>query len=222
MRKRGWLLFGLFFILGLFLTLVIFRDELRQYLVEPLVYLIQYVQRTWMSLDPDALWGLFVITAYILILMSFPPMRRSRRTVDPFVVRASGGRLDFWITEVQQLHRQPTPTKYSLLELKKLTLAVVAFRQHCSLREAELWLEENAQNLPPEVCTLLHYQAAGPAPRSHHRLARWLRQWLSFDFVRSAPAALPAGRQVEVILQFLEGQMEVMHDSRTEVPHLNS
>lgn len=228
MNKRwsGVILVVVFLLAAVALTIV-FRQALREQVVQPLVEFWQTLQDFYHSLSPEMVWAAFLALAYFFTILSFPRLTAQMPT--PFVAREKEryqifaevkpeqereGRLVFWVKEVGRLYTDRLQTRLSVLELKRLVLETIAYREGGGLRDAELWLEENQKSVPPEVMGLLHVR---PLPRADtgcnpltyfwRRLQVWLR-------TVESPVEMPTQERIAIILKYLEQHKEVEHDHR--------
>lgn len=228
MNKRwsGVILLVVFLLAAVALTIV-FRQVLREHVVLPLVEFWQNLQEFYHGLSPEMVWAAFLALAYFFTILSFP--RLTSQIPMPFVPKEKEryqifaevrpdqereGRLVFWVKEVGRLYIDRMQTRLSVLELKKLVLETVAYREGGGLREAELWLEENQKSVPPEVMGLLHVR---PLPRADTGCNFLTRLWMRLQiWLRSVetPVEVPTEEKIAIILQYLEQHKEVKHDHR--------
>jgi hypothetical protein len=189
-----------------------YRQLIKDTLAEPLAYYLWYLQRMWKSLDADIIWGFFILIIYALILMIFPTFRNFPQSSAPEKTVNQGSRLEFWLYEVQRLVSQPEFNRFSLVELKKLVLDVIAFREQFETRqEAEQWLMTQAQNVPPEVLALFERKINSRADQPGWSFMRIWRSLWPWNNSSSVPP--PRNKEkISVIIQFLENQFEMQHD----------
>lgn len=211
--RRSLLIFFLVLLVGLTLAFVFpYRQLIKDTLAEPLSYYLWYLQRVWRSLDSDLIWGFFILVVYVLILMTFPAFRNIPQTPVQEKMVNQGSRLEFWLYEVRRLLRRQEISRFSVVELKKLILDVIAFREQFDTRqEAEQWLMTQAQNVPPEVLALFERKINSRADQPGWSLIRIWRSLWPLKNSHSEPA--PRNKEkISVIIQFLENQFEMQHD----------
>ncbi|MBN2149013.1 MAG: hypothetical protein JW726_16630 [Anaerolineales bacterium] len=230
MKKRAfWIYLAIVFIASLLILSLVFRDEVTVWLVVPALRAYDNIRRVVHS-NSQEIWGLFIALLYFLILMSLPQQQNMLRSIlradgkgrsymppgmTSYRVEAESGRLTFWHHEVRRLHHQPFLTRFSVVELRKLVLDTVAFREGCSRHEAELWLEENEKAVPEAVMMLLHIQPGSQLRLTADPLSRLWRMIREFLLgVRTETTGLTNQQKIDQIIQFLEIQKEIVHDDR--------
>lgn len=182
----------------------VFRELVRDQLVIPLLGVLELLRRLVGAIDSDLIWGVFIVVIYVWVLLSLPSLGRTAPKTGVYSdKRSRTGRLQHWLHEVHEMQSQSHLTRFVTLELKKLILNTVAFREQCSLRQAEQWLDapENQRQIPPEVRQLLHAEPAGQTrPNS-------LWQMLKFWLLRYPTLPQTSEKiDLEPILLFLESQ----------------
>jgi hypothetical protein len=157
-EKLIWLAF-LGFVVLLAVIGFIFRQAVREVLIDPLFQAYWRLRLYWMGLDPDMVWGLFIMVFILLVLNVLPSFQRRDeskvlRNIRPGL-RVSGpdpnnppesveGRLGFWLNEVHQMFGERYFARLTMVELKKLILDYLALRERFPTRiQAERWLREN-------------------------------------------------------------------------------
>jgi hypothetical protein len=163
-------------------------------------------------MDSDIIWGFFILVVYVLILMAFPAFRNLSPQPAQETTVNQGSRLEFWLYEVRRLIRRQEFSRFSVIELEKLVLDVIAFREQFDTRqEAEQWLMTHAQNVPPQVAALFDKKAnSAVEANGPSRGQRWRRVW-PWKALRAAPQRR-SEESIKTIIQFLESQFEMHHD----------
>jgi hypothetical protein len=213
MIRRSILICLLVLFMGLTLAFVFpYRQLIKGTLAEPLTYSLWYLQKVWKSLDSDIIWGFFILIIYVLILLTFPTFRNLPQRPAQEKMINQGSRLEFWLYEVRRLVRRQEFSRFSVIELKKLVLDVIAFREQFDTRqEAENWLMTHEQNVPPEVLTLFDKKTSSRADHTGwSRIPMWRRLW-PWKNSHSAPQQQNE-ESIKAIIQFLEYQFEMHHD----------
>jgi hypothetical protein len=211
--RRSILLFFLVLFVGLTLAFVYpYRQLIKETLAEPLTYSLWYLQKVWKSLDSDIIWGSFILIIYVLILLTFPTFRNFPQRSAQVTMINRGSRLEFWLYELRRLVRRQEFSRFSVIELKKLVLDVIAFQEQFGTRqEAENWLMTHEQNVPPEVLTLFDKKTSSRADHTGwSRIPMWRRLW-PWKNSHSAPQQQNE-ESIKAIIQFLEYQFEMHHD----------
>ena len=129
---------------------IFLREFVRDVIVLHMLSALEFISRLVRSIDSEFLWGLFVLITYVLVLMSLPPLARPKLFDKKEEILTREGRLSFWQHEFENIAQNPQLTKLSVLELKKLVLNTVAFREQCSLRQAELWIKDESNKAPQD------------------------------------------------------------------------
>lgn len=138
---------------------VFFREFVRDQLVVPLLAAFHFLRQLFNSIGDNVIWIAFILVMYVWMLLSLPSLDRTIKISGSYLDKPSrAGRLRHWLHEVHALQSEKYITRYATIELKKLILNTIAFRQQCNLRQAEQWLDapENQRQIPPEVRQLLH------------------------------------------------------------------
>lgn len=218
------------FLLGVAALTLVFRQALREYVVLPLVLFWQKLERFYQSLSPDMVWAGFLVLAYFFTVLSFPRLQsvltrplfgsQSKQRYQLFAEakpdQEHPGRLVFWVNEVGRMYRDHMCTRLSVLELKKLVLGTIAFRESMDgMYEAERWLEEYQQRVPPAVMELLHVKPLVRTDKGCNPLAAlWMRLQIWLRDVETPVEETPS-EKIAIILKYLEQDKEVKHDHRT-------
>jgi len=213
MIRRRFLLFFLMLFVGLTLAFVFpYRQLIRDTLAEPLTFTLWHFQRVWKSLDSDIIWGFFVLIVYAFMLMTFPTFRSLPQKQAPGKMINQGSRLEFWHNEIRMLVRREEFSRFSVIELKKLVLDVIAFREQFDTRqEAEDWLLTHEQNVPPQVVALFDRKISSREDQTGWSIIqRWRRVW-PWSNLHSDPQQQKE-ENIKAIIQFLEYQFEMHHD----------
>jgi hypothetical protein len=184
------------------------RDLLRDQVLQPAVNAFQTMLRVWRSFNPDKVWAVFILLLYILVLLTFPTLHNVFKRPSSQDLPGTDGRVKFWYWETAQFARQQPLTRYSVLELKKLVVEAVAFRQRCTLRQAERWIVQPENSVPPEVLWLFSPEGLYQSGDRRSLLDSILKAPASFADSAPNPNAQKLGR----IVQYLEEQLEVPHD----------
>ena len=221
MNKRLLLITFLVIFSGLALAAtLIFREQVRDQVVVPLLQSMHTLRQMWRSIDSDKIWGIFVLALLVVMLLSLPSLQGLAPLPPDKLHYSRSGRLSHWLIETQQLNSGQSITRYSMLELKKLVLNVVAFRQQCSLREAEGWLQasENRRYVPEQIFMLFRKGPETQILVADGLLAQFWQmvktRLLGYPTIPSTAAAPSIKTDLEPIIQFLEAQLEVAHDQR--------
>jgi hypothetical protein len=222
-QRLTWILLGVLFLILAIAFVFIFREPIRDYVVAPLVRLYWNAQRIWRGQEADVIWGAFLLIMILVMMMTFPPLQRlldstlfknSRVSRDPLrrytePAPTLGGRLDFWVREVEQIYQSRAANRFVVIELKKLILDQIAFRESFPTRtQAEWWLNEHPERIPEEVWLLFHPEPQ-VIPHPKGRFRQSMKSWLYF-LVAPPPDKIPVatGRKIDAIIAYLEKPVE--------------
>lgn len=229
-EKLKWLAF-LGFVIVLAAIGFIFRQAVREILIDPVFQAYWRLRLYWMGFDPDMVWGLFILVFILLVLNALPSFqRRADNTVLKNIragLRVSGsdtndspgsveGRLGFWLNEVHQMKVERYFARLTVVELKKLVLDHLALREKFPTRmQTERWLRENTP--PPNGGSNVEVPYSGDyipdkvrqlfilrptvEPGRWDKRLGWLIRWLPTS--RQNPPSTIA-HDLEDIIQFLE------------------
>lgn len=209
--RRLILLLGLATVGGVLASLV-WREALEKSIVLPILTALRDVSRTWQSLDPEAIWVIFLALAITITLLELPANKHQKAPPAEGPEKLTSGRVSFWWTELQHLYRQSMLTRYSIIELRKLVLDAVAFRQQCSLHQAEEWISEPTNLVPPAIKELFNpNMPPGSALITEGELSGW-RRLLGYRQPATKKIESQNEARVEVILKFLEKELKTNYD----------
>jgi len=113
--------------------------------------------------------------------------------------------LIFWYEEVNQMYSHQYLPRYAVVELKKLVMDEIAFRERMHTRQqAEYWLNENPEKVPPEIWSLFNPDSKSPLSAPDNRKS-WLTRLLqSWGLLLPDISPVAVDRSIDAILAFLE------------------
>ena len=205
-----------------------FRDILREQVVNPIIGLFIQAQQVWRSLRSDLVWGFFVLFASLAAALIFPsvqqslesaftrPMSAARRKFSGITPDAHlnkhGGRLVFWYEEIEHMYEHHFLARFTVVELKKLILDEIAFKERCPTRhQAERWLNENPEKVPEVIWELFNPVVRDPAENINPRW-NWLIKLLqSWGLVPPEISPVAVDRSLDAIIAYLEGRSQWTH-----------
>jgi hypothetical protein len=207
----------IFLVLGLGLAVllgVVFRQLFINLVMEPLLNQFVPISRFLQRLDPNSVWLLFIMLCGCLVLITLPSSGPPSSAPGQDDTTIQGGRVDYWRKELHNLYNQSVWTRYSVAEVRMLTLNVVAYRRGLSLQEAEGLLRSPNPDIPVEVRALFHSESPDtdddrPASRS------WFSRPERLVNVASGRSYAP---RIGKIIKFLEEELGITHDT----DHLSS
>lgn len=221
------LLVVVLFIVASVVFATLFRDAIREVVVEPMIGLIIQARMVWRSLRSDVVWGFFWLVCILLAILIFPSVQqqlerslarpadsfRSRVTIQSPTVPASSqiSRLAFWTVEVKQMYEHRFLARFTVMELKKLVLEEIAFREKYETRhQAERWLLENPDRVPVAVQQLFNGEIHSPTVTTPRRVGWLYRLLLSWGWIVPDVSPVTIDRNLDAILAYLERKPEAM------------
>lgn len=215
MNRRRWIV--LFVILAAVsgaIASLIWREALEQAIALPILQALYRAEHSLRSLDPEAIWVAFLTMAVALVLLQLPSHDRKKPPIVERPDALTQGRTSFWWSELRNLYRQSRYTRYSILELRKLVLDVVSFRQHCSLHQAEEWISDPYNQVHPAVIELFNPNMPVGSAMGYRDASTGWRRILGIRRMVPLHDGQNAAR-VEVILKFLEKEIKTGYDDPT-------
>lgn len=190
------------------LLVIVFRDAVREIVVEPLWDII-LIGRLFLGYIPQGLfWGLFLLVALYLAVRSLAG--RGRPAPTHRTEAQHSGQVVIWARRVRLLARGDYSRSYFLQHLGKLIVDVLTDRERLGPREIRRRLGVGELDVPPEVRSCVQAELT---PRASPQL--WgivARLWRRLRM--RSQGAFAFDPDVEEIVQFLELQLEVHHDRR--------
>jgi hypothetical protein len=187
------------------LLVIVFRDAVREIVVEPLWDIIVVGQLLLGYLPQGVLWGLFLLMAFYLAVKSMAGRKRPPRS-RPTEMRRPG-QVSVWARRIHLVTRENYSKWYFLKHLGKLVVGVLADREQLESWEIRRRLKTGELNVPPEVQTCVQAEKAPGVSRRFSDVA--LRLW---QRVKTRPRKASFDSDLERIVQFLENQLEVPRD----------
>jgi len=187
------------------LLVIVFRDAVREIVVEPLWDII-VVGRLFLGYLPQGVfWTLFLLAVLYLAAKSLagrgrPPRSRPTEVQHP-------GQVGTWARRIHLVTRGDYSRWYFLQHLGKLVVSVLADQERLEAREIRRRLKAGELDVPPEVQDCVQAEMAAGVSRRFSDVI--LRLW---QRVKTRPRRASFDSDLERIVQFLEHQLEVPHD----------
>jgi hypothetical protein len=187
------------------LLFIIFRDAIREIVVEPLWNIAVIVRLLLSYLPQGVLWGLFLLAALYLAAKSLSGRVRLPRARP--TEKQIPGQVSAWARRIHLVTRGDYSRWYFLQNLARLIVGVLADREQLESREIRRRLKTGELDVPPEVQACIQAEMASGVSRrfSDVILGLWQR-------VTRRPRRASFDSDLERIIQFLEHQLEVPHD----------
>ena len=187
------------------LVLIIFRNAVREIVVEPLWNVILSVQTLLGYVPQGLLWSLFILLALYLAARSLAGRERPVRTRKTRVQYP--GQVGMWTKRIRLLARGDYSKWYFLQYMEKLVVNVLADKKRLTRREVRQRLKDRELDVPPEVQDCIQTEAPSSASRRFPDVI--LRLWKRITTRSQRPSF---DSNLESIIQFLEQQLEVTYD----------
>jgi hypothetical protein len=187
------------------LLVIVFRDAVREIVVEPLWDIVVVVQLLLSYLPQWVFWTLFLLAALYLAAKSLggrgrPALARQAEVQHP-------GQVSTWARRIHLVTRGDYSRWYFLQHLGKLIVSVLADRERLEAREVRRRLKARELDVPPEVQDCVQAEISSGVSRRFSDVI--LRLW---QRVKTRPRRASFDSDLERIVQFLEHQLEVPHD----------
>jgi hypothetical protein len=192
---RKLLLFIVFFLIFLAISLVFLQDLIWEFIAVPLAYLIWIGKLFFKSLDQKALWISFLIISLITSVLSLNIS--SKRTLETIFVR--GARVKgvlLWKERLEDTKRGEYLRWRLAQHLSTMVLEGVAYRHGLTFDQAKKKLRDGALEIPETIRTYL--EASQKMPVITGRLKRLL-----------TPTESPLDIDPEMIVEYLETDLEI-------------
>jgi len=128
-----------------------FWNSIHASFVAPLSALMLLVLDFLGAFDQVYLWGFLL---FVLIMVTITKLGKAKATeLEIRTVRikaSSAGRLRFWETQVFLLTRGRIPSRYSIHEVRRLLIAVMGYKLHLDMAEAEQRFKSGELVFPPQ------------------------------------------------------------------------
>ncbi len=209
MRKRL-LLIGLVVLLAVPLALIL-RDFAREMVVMPFLYTIWLGRLVIQSIPQSLIWALFCMLAMLITLRSLAGRERPLQQA-PGVEMGYPGQVRTWARRIYLAARGDYSGWRLAQYLERLILEVLAYRERLSTDQVKrrLALPGEELDVPPEVQAYLQTR---PMPPSSGPVGPFPLSKLLYRLrLHAKPSSLDA--DLERVIEFLEGQLEVGRDSR--------
>ncbi len=215
MKQRGYFIL-LIILFPLTLALAyIFRETIRQVVLMPILYLLWVINILYQTLGQQILWIFMLVLLLWLVLRNLRPDRTEVYLPSQEARIDSGrGRVSFWAWQVRMIGNEAYSKNFSMEELRRLILTVLAFQEQISLKQVERRLESGELVVPPEVQAVLEtgvQPETFQAPALRVRIRRLLRRLIHQPDNRKSITLTP---EVERVIQYLEERLEVSHAYR--------
>ncbi len=206
-RKR--LLALLFIFLALAALLFVFQDAVRQLVIVPIQYFAWFAALIYHSVDQQVVWSLlFLLALFIglqLLYESFRPAGSRPLPLDS--ISLGQARVGAWLMPVRFMLRGGTGQDYFAAEVRRLMLAILAYRENLTPKEVEQRIAGGSIVIPEQLLFAFQSRTYRP-PNFWARVRRDIQS--VFASIRRNNKEQDEERKLilQAIVQFLEEQME--------------
>lgn len=205
--KKYLRLVGLILLLAVPLVLL-FKDFTREVLVAEILYIVWRVRILFESLPQIPIWTLFLIVVLFVAVRSLIKHRQPSPTSREVTAERQGPVYAL----SRRIERSTTSAYFQwrlARDLRTLVLEVLVYQHRISSEQSEQFLDVGTLDAPPEVQA---YLQTGLAPVYTLSAGLLARLWQ-----RLSPSTWDAAvdPDLEQVVQFLETQLEVQHDHRS-------
>jgi hypothetical protein len=198
------------FVLGIIL---LFRDSVRDLILVPILYLFWLIGQLISSLDQKYIWYSLILVIFIILIRSiFSRLPGFSRKITSEPGSTPSGRIQFWESQIQRLAGGNYAPEYSLAELRKLIVQVVAQQERLSMREAEQFLISEEKRIPHEVQAIFRSDAKAIHPQSLQFTDQLKQRWLTLTDGHTIPLPPTLESEIRAIIRFMESELEGSHD----------
>jgi hypothetical protein len=213
MNKRA--LFVLFVIVLAIIGIVaiVFWNSIRTEIVKPLSTSILMVLDFLGSFDQVYLWGILLfalIMGTITRLGKAQPVETPARNVRMKI--SSAGRLRFWETQVYLLTRSRIPSRYSIHEIRRLLVAVMGYKLHIDIDEAERRVKSGELVIPPEYEGVSLLEQSQNSDEPEDQLTEFIKTLASVLRGKRQQVIQAREKVLSDLILYMEKQLEIEHE----------
>jgi hypothetical protein len=151
MNKRAPLIIFVIVLSIIGLVALFFWNSIHSSFVAPLSAFMLLLLDFLRAFDQVYIWGVLL---FVLILGTITRLGKTKDTGPDFrtvrIKPSSAGRLRFWETQVFLLTRGRIPSRYSIHEVRHLLVAVMGYKLHLDMAEAEQRFKSGELQFPPQ------------------------------------------------------------------------
>ncbi|WP_303773088.1 hypothetical protein [Anaerolinea thermophila] len=201
-RKTFWLWLMLSVGVAVLLT-VIFRQQIRAYLVEPLSYVIWYAQLIIHTVPQPLFWAVMILGGMYLIGKAvLEGLPSSEQLSEPRDGVASMSRYRYWLWYFGAFSRNRFASENLARHLAHLVIEIVGYQEHLTSEEVEKKIREGTLNLPEEVLTFLRTRRLTAPEHPTNTPKVWIERLRARLF--QPPGTISSSNQEETIYRLKE------------------
>jgi hypothetical protein len=211
MKQRAPLLLFTIVLAIIGIVALVFWHSIRTSTVTPLSSLILLVADFLSSIDQIYLWG-FLLVVLILGTLSALGRIRPSEAASPTIheKKTSSGRLRYWETQVYLVTRGRTPSRYAIHEVRRLMVAVMGYKLHLDMAEADRRLKAGELAIPPEFEEFSKLEKE--VVESEDLLTEFFKTLVAMLRGTSQQVIQSREKVLLDLVNYLEQQMEIEHD----------
>lgn len=201
------------FVSGGILT-YIFREQIRNWIIKPVSYVIWYINLVLETVPQPILWAVLILGGFIIftraLLKSIPPPDEPPL---PNYSTQSFTRYQYWLWYISTFQTSVFTNEHLGRNLSRLVVDILAFQEHLTLDEVDERVRARTLALPEEIRQLvLTHRLPGQAPSSR-RIQRWIDRILKRKPQTTELTANPEAQNTILnIISFIEERLELQHE----------
>lgn len=195
---------------------IIYRDQLKEAVLIPLLYLLWVGDLALKSFDQQCIWLLALFSALFLSLAYSRRAAKKSFGSTSHATRSrplSAGRIHFWKTQVRVSSSKVYARTYRRSELRRLVIKTLAYRENHEDEQIKEQIRSRQLRVPAEVSYVLGVDDQPVEPDQSTRFIQRIQQRFNWIIERfNAPTFTPDPR-LEKVAEYLESLMEVDNDT---------
>jgi len=199
-----------FVLIGTAAITLLFRNLIEQQIAVPLLFLFWLVDLLVKSIDQEIIWGLFSLIAFFIIFFSL--LRRNRvmnHDLYSETEHTGKGRVNFWLAYLNLLKLGSYSREYFFMEIKRLLVSVLAFKERSTGKEIEKRIEAGEIFLTDPVRKFFDHPSRSRHTNSYNFLQGLWNLLLNWRFLHllSKPKESDES-ELNQAIAFIEDQLE--------------
>jgi hypothetical protein len=214
-KSFPWIQIALFLVIFLMVLGVaaLYREELKESLLVPLLYILWIGELTFKSFDQQCIW-LLALTIALVLSVSFS--RQSRKPVEKSRLKRrrsslAAGRIRFWRGQLRVGSSSVYAHSYRRLAIRQLVLRALAYRMGLDEEEIKAQIHSGRLQVPSEVGYVLGMDTTQDQPVGFLKRLQGRFEAITEWFGTSTFSPDP---RLEKVADYLENLLEVENDVR--------
>ncbi|WP_322510059.1 hypothetical protein [Anaerolinea sp.] len=194
-RKPLWMWLILSVGLAVLLTAVL-REQIRAVVVEPLSYVIWYVQLILNTVPQPLFWAVMILGGiYLIGRAMLEGIPSTERLSEPQNDTASTSRYRYWLWYVATFSKNRFASENLARHLAHLIMEIIGHQEHLSREEMEKKIREGTLNVSEEILEFLRTRRLLTSRQSPDSVKGWLERMQGRLF--HPPGSIPFSDQQE-------------------------